>query len=131
MDHSSLCFKPCGIKGTLLETVILLEDEMEALRLADFEGLYQEECAQKMNISRTTFSRVVTSARKKVSDALLNKKILEVKGETMAEKIVACNNSKCIKKDQCKRYDLFLKGAKEFTTNGGTPEKGCKKFIQK
>jgi len=79
VDHLSLCFKPCGIKSTSLERVILFEDEAEAIRLADFEGLYQEECANKMQISRTTFSRTITSARKKIADALLNEKVLEVK----------------------------------------------------
>jgi len=45
------------------------------------------------------------------------------------EKIVACNNDKCIKRNQCQRYKLFKEGAKEFTTNGGNAQKGCKKFI--
>lgn len=49
----------------------------------------------------------------------------------MDKKILACNNSKCIKKDKCQRYKLFLDGAKEYSTNGGTPEKGCGKFIQR
>jgi len=78
-DHSRVCFKPCGIKRTELERVYLLEDEMEALRLADFEGLYQQECADKMGISRTTFSRLIQSARKKTADALLHMKALNVK----------------------------------------------------
>lgn len=49
----------------------------------------------------------------------------------MDKKTLACNNDKCIKRNECKRYKLFLDGAKEYSTNGGTPEKGCKKFIQK
>jgi len=80
-DHSGVCFKPCGIKRTALEKVELLEDEMEAIRLADFEGLYQQECADKMEISRTTFSRLIVSARKKISDALLNTKALKIKNK--------------------------------------------------
>jgi len=47
-----------------------------------------------------------------------------------SENIVACNNDKCIKKDKCQRYKLFKEGAKEFTTNGGNAQKGCKKFIE-
>jgi hypothetical protein len=54
---------------------------------------------------------------------------ISIRGGAMVEKIVACNNNKCIKRTRCRRYDLFLKGAKEYTTNGGTPEKGCKKFM--
>ena len=67
VDHSSICFKPCGMRRVSLEKIELFEDEMEAIRLADFEGLYQQECADKMGISRTTFSRLIESARKKNS----------------------------------------------------------------
>ena len=77
-DHSNLSFKPCGLRKDLLDTVVIYEDEMEAIRLADLESLYQQECADKMAISRTTFSRLVESARKKIADALLNKKVLTV-----------------------------------------------------
>jgi uncharacterized protein len=61
-----------------METVALRADELEALRLADLEGLYQEECAQRMGISRTTLSRTLAQARRKVMDALLNGKRLVV-----------------------------------------------------
>jgi predicted DNA-binding protein (UPF0251 family) len=77
-DHSEICFKPCGIRGDSLEAVVIYEDEMEAIRLSDFESLYQQGCADKMYISRPTFSRLIESARKKIADALLNHKILEV-----------------------------------------------------
>ena len=77
-DHSHVCFKPCGIKRNELERVVLGEDEMEALRLADYEGLYQQECADKMGISRTTFSRLIESARKKIADALLHTKAIRI-----------------------------------------------------
>jgi len=60
--------------------VVLSLDEFEALRLADYEGLYQEAAALKMGISRQTFGRIVENARKKVADALVNGKILRVEG---------------------------------------------------
>jgi predicted DNA-binding protein (UPF0251 family) len=75
-DHSHVCFKPCGIEGKYLEKMMLSEDEMEAIRLSDYEGLYQQECADKMGISRTTFSRILQQARKKISDALLHGKAI-------------------------------------------------------
>ena len=78
-EPETLCFKPCGRRGCLLDRVVLGYDEMESLRLADYEGLYQEEAAQRMNISRSTFSRIATEARKKVTDAILNGKILMIK----------------------------------------------------
>jgi len=78
-DHAGISFKPRGIPSGELESVIIYEDEMEAIKLADLKSLYQQECATKMGISRTTFSRLIESARKKVADALLNKKLLHVK----------------------------------------------------
>jgi uncharacterized protein len=77
-DPGFLCFKPCGRPGRGMETLTLRADELEALRLADLEGLYQEDCAQRMGISRTTLSRTLAEARRKVSDALLNGKRLIV-----------------------------------------------------
>ena len=73
-------FKPAGIPLTTLSEVNLLIEEAEAIRLKDFEGLEQEECAQKMNISRTTFSRILDSARQKIADALLNGKAIRIEG---------------------------------------------------
>jgi len=78
-DHSKICFKPCGIRKNEIENTELLEDEMEAIRLSDYEGLYQQECADRMGISRTTFSRLIESARKKVADAFINTKALTIR----------------------------------------------------
>ncbi len=72
----SKCFKPCEMAFSQLEVNVLKLDELEALRLADFEGLYQEECAKRMNISRTTFGRTIEIARKKVADCILHGKAL-------------------------------------------------------
>ncbi|AHF02828.1 hypothetical protein MARPU_02330 [Marichromatium purpuratum 984] len=71
IDPGRICFKPCGRQGHTLETVMLRADEMEALRLCDLEGLYQEESARRMGISRTTLSRTIAQARAKVAGALL------------------------------------------------------------
>ncbi|NNJ44863.1 MAG: DUF134 domain-containing protein [Sulfurovum sp.] len=75
-DHRMVCFKPCGIRGKDLEKTELDFDEMEAIRLSDYEGLYQQECADRMGVSRTTFSRILQQAHKKVSDALLHGKAI-------------------------------------------------------
>ena len=77
-DHTEVCFKPCGVEKKSLNIIVIYEDEMEAIRLADLESMYQQECADKMQISRTTFSRLVESARKKIADALLNQKAIRV-----------------------------------------------------
>jgi predicted DNA-binding protein (UPF0251 family) len=73
-------FKPRGIPLMQLEEVILQVDEFEAVRLKDLEGLEQEECAKKMNISQPTFHRLVLSARKKISDAIVNGKAIKIEG---------------------------------------------------
>jgi len=73
-------FKPRGIPLRELEEVILPVDEYEAVRLKDLEGLEQEECAKKMNISQPTFHRLVLSARKKIADAIINGKAIRIEG---------------------------------------------------
>jgi predicted DNA-binding protein (UPF0251 family) len=85
-------FKPAGIPLAALGDINLLVEEAEALRLKDLEGLEQEECAQKMNVSRTTFSRILDSARQKVADALLNGKAIRIEGGNfeLAERRFRC-----------------------------------------
>ena len=73
-------FKPAGIPGSGLEEVILTIDEFEAFRLADLEGLYQDEAALNMNVSRQTFGNIICSARSKIADAIINGKILKIDG---------------------------------------------------
>lgn len=73
-------FKPAGVPGRALEAVALGLDELEALRLADLEGLYQDAAAQRMGISRPTFGRLLECARHKVACALFCGKMLVFKG---------------------------------------------------
>jgi len=60
--------------------VVLTVDEYESIRLSDDENLKQEEAAARMNISRPTFTRLIDSARKKIADAMVNGKIIRIKG---------------------------------------------------
>ena len=73
-------FKPRGIPVDRLEEINLTLDELEAIRLADFDGLYQEDAAKKMNISRQTFGNIINSSHKKIADALINAKALKIEG---------------------------------------------------
>ena len=73
-------YKPRGIPLSVLQHITLTVDELEATRLADLQGLYQEQAAQKMNISRQTFGRILESAHKKIADALVNGKALSIEG---------------------------------------------------
>ena len=73
-------FKPRGIPLTELDRVNLAVDELEALRLKDFEGMEQEKAATTMNVSQPTFHRILQSAHSKVADALVNGKAIRIEG---------------------------------------------------
>lgn len=73
-------FKPIGIPVRDLDEVRMSLDEFEAMRLADLGGLYQEQAAERMNVSRTTFSRIIDAARRKMADALVHGKALRIEG---------------------------------------------------
>lgn len=73
-------FKPAGVPGHQLETVEMTMEEVEALRLKDVKGFTQEEAAEVMNVSRPTFQRVLTSARKKAAEALTCGKAIKFEG---------------------------------------------------
>lgn len=87
-------FKPAGVRLAQLQEINLAVEEAEAIRLKDLEGLEQEECAQRMNVSRTTFARVLNSARQKMADALLNGKAIRIEGGNfeMAARRFRCVN---------------------------------------
>ena len=73
-------FKPHCVSSDSLDEVVLASDEIEALRLADLEGLYQADAARQMDISRQTFGKIVALARKKVAIALIDGKALRLGG---------------------------------------------------
>ena len=75
-------YKPAGVPLDTLRHVTLLHEEMEALRLADMEGLTQAEAAERMGISRSTFQRIVTQARRRVALALVEGHALQIEGGT-------------------------------------------------
>ena len=85
-------FKPAGIPLRVLEEVQFSLEEAEAMRLKDLEGLDQEASAQKMNISRPTFQRVLALARQKIADALLYGKAIRIEGGNFG---MAWNRFRC------------------------------------
>ena len=74
------CFKPLCKPLSKVEAVYLSLDEFEAVRLTCFEGLLQEDVAHKMKVSRSTVSRMLTSAQNKIADALVNIKAIIIEG---------------------------------------------------
>lgn len=86
-------FKPAGVPCSSLEEIILTVDEMETIRLADLEGMYQEQAAKQMNVSRQTFGRVIETARRKVAQALCRGLALRIEGGTV--EIVTMKRLRC------------------------------------
>jgi len=78
-------FGPGGVRVFRVDAIVLGLDELEAMRLADLEGLYQEEAAMRMNVSRATFGRVINEARRKVADAIIHGKALTIESKGVKE----------------------------------------------
>ncbi len=104
-------FKPKGILNKNTEVIHLSLDELEAIRLIDYQCLYHNDAANKMNVSRATIGRIVNDARKKISDALLNGKILKIGGGEVH--LNRMNDGNCvfctINNDKIERNDLSEK----------------------
>ena len=78
-NHPNISFyKPAGIPLRELKEVTLELDELEAIRLADLEGLYQNKAAEQMKISRQTFGRIINSAHKKIAEALIHGRAIKI-----------------------------------------------------
>jgi predicted DNA-binding protein (UPF0251 family) len=78
-DPDVTYFKPRAVPLSVLEEVDLGVDELEALRLCDLKGLDQIEAAKKMRISQSTLGRILTSAHKKVAEALIKGKAIKIR----------------------------------------------------
>jgi predicted DNA-binding protein (UPF0251 family) len=78
-----MVYKPAGVPLDGLRRVSLLPEELEALRLMDLEDLTQEEAAQRMGVSRSTFQRIVAQARRQVALALTDGAALIIEGATV------------------------------------------------
>lgn len=72
-------FKPQGIPMRFLEVIELTKEEAEALRLKNVKNLDQEEAAKEMNTSQSTFQRILSSAYKKISEAIIKGKAISIR----------------------------------------------------
>ena len=73
-------FKPQGIPLRELEEVVLLPDELEALKLYEVDGLEQTVAADKMKISQPTFARLLGCAHQKIAQAIIKGKAIRIEG---------------------------------------------------
>lgn len=103
-------FKPIGVAGRLLNQTSLSLDEYEAIRLADYEGLSHAEAAEEMEISRSTFTRLIEEARKKIANMIINGSMLTINGGNIhfRKNIIRC-----------------MSCGHMFDTNFGTPISEC------
>jgi uncharacterized protein len=80
-------FVPSDSQEADIDENVLKLEELEAIRLKDLEGLEQEECALKMEVSRPTFQRILLAAREKVADSLINGKAIRIEGGNFTRNI--------------------------------------------
>ncbi len=80
-------YKPAGIPLRDLEEVVLEADEIEAIRLANLENMYQEDAARSMGVSRQTFGRILSSANNKIAEGLIIGKAIRIEKSNSIPKI--------------------------------------------
>ena len=76
----SKLFGPVGPGKGRAEVIVMTVDEYETIRLIDYEGMTQEECAKSMNVARTTVQRIYNDARKKISSIFVEGNLLRIEG---------------------------------------------------
>lgn len=101
-------FKPEDGQASPGDEVVMTLDEFEAVRLAYYEGMYQEQAAAMMNVSRPTFGRIIESAHCKIADFLVNGKSLRITGGDIF--VVDPNRDPC---ESCKRMSERCDRGKE------------------
>ncbi|MGI6362072.1 MAG: DUF134 domain-containing protein [Bacillota bacterium] len=110
---------------------VLKLEELEAIRLKDLEGFEQKECAEKMEISRPTFQRILLTAREKIADSLLNGKIIHIEGghftcHTCPVKCQNCGNEWTERVEKAE----FIKNGKYTCSSCGSTKITCQKKCQ-
>lgn len=135
-------FAPKGKSQCEIKEIILKVEELEAMRLKDIEGLTQEECAQKMMVSRQTFQNIIDSARKKVAIALTEGKAIKISGGHYTTKLCKFKCLNCgiiyeINYEQdrhrcpsCGSKEVMCRKKKSFCNNWCKVKKECRKTTE-
>lgn len=97
-------FGPYNESAHVLETVILTVDELETIRLMDYEGYDQEDAAEQMQVARTTVQRIYNEARKKIADALVSGKQIYIEGG----EVVVCDKDcdRCVHPNRLRKHQF-------------------------
>lgn len=88
-------FVPSDTEPLCQQENILKLEELEAIRLKDLERLEQDQCAEKMQVSRATFQRILLIAREKVADSLINGKSVRIEGGDFTRNICTVKCLEC------------------------------------
>ncbi|OFI07018.1 hypothetical protein CLOACE_06040 [Clostridium acetireducens DSM 10703] len=113
-------FFPLGKRKCELEEIVLKIEELEAMRLKDIEGLTQEECAKRMEISRQTFQNVIDKARKKVAIALTKGMAISINGGNYTRNICSFKCTNC-----GSFYEINFEGDKDVCPKCGSEKVMC------
>jgi predicted DNA-binding protein (UPF0251 family)/DNA-directed RNA polymerase subunit N (RpoN/RPB10) len=108
-------FVPLDMQSDTIEESILKVEEIEAIRLRDTEDLEQEQCAERMEVSRQTFQRILGSARKKLADAIINGKAIKIEGGNYTRHIcpVRCLDCGSEWQESYENFKKIMSGAYE------------------
>lgn len=117
-------FLPLGKPKCQVEEISLKIEELEAMRLKDIEELTQEECAEKMKVSRQTFQNIIDSARRKVAIALTEGKAISISGGNYTTK-----HCRFICKNCGTEYEIRFEQDKQQCPNCGSDEITCSKKL--
>ncbi len=124
---SALFFSPAPDNDEVANVATITLEEFEAIRLGDWLGLYHDECARQMEVSRQTFGNMITVARQKIAGAIVNGQAIRIAGE---------NNDCCHKKSsvcgKCSRQEggCCRKKQDESTCCGKRQKKCCKSIFK-
>ncbi|WHH61101.1 DUF134 domain-containing protein [Petroclostridium sp. X23] len=115
-------FLPLGKRKCEVEEIALKIEELEAMRLKDIEGLTQEECAERMQVSRQTFQNIIDNARKNVAIALTQGNAIHICGGHYTSG--SCR-FKCLSCNQV--YDMNCEHYRNVCPSCGSNEVICEK----
>ncbi|WP_010243367.1 DUF134 domain-containing protein [Acetivibrio cellulolyticus] len=105
-------FVPLDSQTANIEENILRIEEVEAIRLKDVEKLEQEECAERMEVSRQTFQRILNTGREKIADSIINGKAIRIEGGNFTRNICPVKCLDCNKewKESYENFEKIIKG---------------------
>ncbi len=105
-------FIPFGIQSEHIAENILQVEEAEAIRLKDVEKLEQEKCAEKMEISRQTFQRILNRGREKLADSIINGKAIRIEGGNFTRNICSVKCLDCGRqwKESYENFEKVISG---------------------